>query len=165
MLIKNNFKLYSGKFLFFILILILIVWLGISVLRTTYNISKIFTEEKNWIFISDEEQRAKLFGDLYFLYKFVEASTPKNSNIIFISPGGKAYYLGRYYLYPRKVIYVKNPKEMNKLSLNKYNFILMYQTSDPALNEYNSLEWKLEGFNSIATYSLGKNSKGTLYKL
>lgn len=148
--------------------LLISVWLVASFIRTFYNVSKIFTEEIAWIILSDEQRREKLFGDLHNLFRFVEKQTPEGSNIIFLAPGGKAYFLGRYYLYPRKLKWVKSPKSVDSiLSLGGYNYILMYQAIDPDLDEYKSNLWKLRSYTPIATYSgeLKTMSKATIYKL
>lgn len=158
----------SRRIIFYSGFLLIILWLAMSFVRTFYNVSKIFTEERTWIMLSDEQKREKLFGDLHSLFRFAQKQTPASSNIIFLAPGGKTYFLGRYYLYPRKLKWVKNTEEVYRISSSKeYSYILMYQTRDRDLDEYGSISWKLEGYTPIATYS-GESrniSKATLYKL
>lgn len=156
------------KILIYFGISIIILWIAMSFIRTFYNISKIFTEEKEWMVLSDEQKREKLFGDLHNLFSFVEKQTPEDSSIIFLAPGGKTYFLGRYYLYPRKLKWVKSPNSVNSiLSLGSYSYILMYQTNDPNLDEYKSNLWEIKGHIPIATYSgkLKNISKAALYRL
>lgn len=147
---------------------LIILWFTLSFARTFYNISKIFTQERAWVILSEEQKREKLFGDLHNLFRFVEKQIPEGSNIVFLAPGGKAYFLGRYYLYPRKLKWVKTPENIHTiLNSKKYNYIFMYQTNDPDLDEYKSNSWEIKGYVPMATYSgeVRRMSKATLYKL
>lgn len=136
-----------------LLFVLIIVWLIISISRTIFNVSKIITEEKNWIKLTEEQKREKLFADLYPFYKFIEKKIPQNSTIAFLAPGGKAYYLGRYYLYPRRLIYLTNSKDLNnKLKKCSFNYLVIYQTSDPMLNENNSFVWNTSFKGEVASY-------------
>lgn len=110
-------------FLIYLSFFLLSVWLVMSFLRTAYNFTKVFTEEKQWLFLSDEEKRIKIFGDSFVLYKFTEINTSKQANIVIISKDKKAYYLGRYFLYPRKITYASGIKEINLVE--KPNYILV----------------------------------------
>lgn len=118
----NVFK----KLIFFLLI----IWIALSIFRTFYNLSKVFTEEKNWIFLSDEQKRERIFKDLHKIFRIVEEKTDKNSNIIFFSKDKKEYYLGRYYLYPRRLYYIDSINKIDNLqNKSKYNYIFIYKDS------------------------------------
>lgn len=156
------------KSLYYLCIFFISIWILISILRTIYNVSKIYVEEKNWIILTDEEKRSKFFGNVYNFIKFIELNTDKNTNIVFLSPGGKTYYLSRYYLYPRKITYVKNPKEAYAiLKKDKFDYFVVYKTNDKELNENDSLKWKIKNFKPIKIFSDVDNTDtiGYLFKL
>lgn len=154
------------KLFLFTLILLIGLWTLIASLRTLYNVTKLFTEEKQWFFLSDEQKKEKSFGDLHTFYRFAESHTPLNSRILFLSPGGKAYYLGRYYLYPRKIFAVVNPSDISqKLNKEKFDFLLVYQTKEKSLDENNSLSWNIPDLTLVATYSGLLGARGSIHKL
>lgn len=94
------------NFLKSIFLSVFIITIGFSLLRTLLNISKIYTEEKSWIFLSEERKKQKLYGDLYYFYRDIKNMTPKT--IYLLSKDGKAYYLGRYLLYPQRIYWTDN---------------------------------------------------------
>lgn len=141
------------------------MWVIIATGRTFYNFTKVLSEEKDWIFLTDTQKREKIFGDLNSFFTFVQKHTPLKSKIIFLSPGGKTYYLGRYYLYPREIAYAKDVNEALSLTkTNKYTYLLLYRTTDVTLNENYSENWQTVQFDEIYRYTT-KNTTGVLYKL
>ena len=151
----------------YLLLMLVFFWFAISLLRTGYNLSKVYTEERAWIFLSDEEKRNKIFGDLHIFFRFVQKNTKEGSRILFLSPGGKTYYVGLYYLYPTKITYVKNSMEARGLmEKNKFDYLLVYQTQELDLDENESFSWQIDELKASSTYmSLEKKSIGRLYKL
>lgn len=150
------------------LFIIIVLWIVISVGRTFYNFSKLFTEEREWYNLSDQQKKVKLFGDLDPFFRFVEKNTSPKDSILFLAPGGKAYFLSRYYLYPRRIFYIKDQKEI-ELTLKKqsYDFLLEYQTNDPNLDENNSYTWRVSQNTKFVSYMSHNvyNSAAALYKL
>lgn len=138
---KSRLKqLFTGLFL-----VLIVVWLFLAFTRTLYNFSKLYTEEASWVVLSDTDKRVRIFGDLYRVVSYVSAHTHPHANLLFLSPGGKTYYLSRYYLYPRNITYVRNPTEMRvALAKGTYNYLVVFQTSERGLNEYDSLSWKID---------------------
>lgn len=149
------------------LLILISVWFCLAFLRTFYNVSKTYTEEREWISLSDEEKRNKIFGDLHTFFRFVQKNTKEGSRILFLSPGGKTYYVGLYYLYPTRITYVKNIMEARGLmEKNKFDYLLVYQTQEKDLDENDSFSWEIDKPKSGSTYmGLGKKSTGRLYKL
>lgn len=110
---------------------LLILWFVLSLARTFYNFSKIATEEKDWLSFSDDQKRSKIFGDLYDFLRFVEVDTRKGSDIIFYMPDltidGRLYYLGNYYLYPRRIEITDSLTYLAKrLSNNSIDYVISY---------------------------------------
>ncbi len=133
-------RLLASLFLF-----LLSVWFIFSCARTVYNITKLYSEEASWVVLGDTDKRVRIFGDLYRVVSYISANTNQNSNLLFLSPGGKTYYLSRYYLYPRKITYVKNTSEMRRnLEAGMFDYLVVFQTSERGLNEYDSLSWKID---------------------
>lgn len=150
-----------------LLLILLLLWGVLAVTRTVYNISKVYTEELSWISLSDSEKRTRLFGDLYRVATFVNSRTPSNSQILLLAPGGKTFYLSRYYLYPRKVTYARSMEEMEKeMRKDSFNYLVMFQTSEGGLNEYDSLRWKISATpeSEFSTFD-NKDARLKIYKL
>lgn len=99
---KNILSLGAG-----ILIAILLVFFGIACIRTAYNLSKVITEEKEWIGLSDEGRRKKAYGELYVFSERIKKQTKTNATVLFITTDTRAHYLVKYFLYPRRITVVK----------------------------------------------------------
>lgn len=85
----------------------LFAWGVLSFGRTLYNVSKLFTEEKSWIFLSDDAKRERIFGDRYKVIQFIKENTSPSSSLQ-IEMNEKDvydefYFLNIYYLFPRRV--------------------------------------------------------------
>ena len=99
---KKNNKIIPLLFL-----CILLIWGALSLGRTLYNFSKLYTEEKNWVFLSDDAKRQRFFGDRYAVIQFIKQSTAPSSELL-IEMSEKDvydefYFLNIYYLFPRRV--------------------------------------------------------------
>lgn len=114
-----------------ILLITIFLWILISILHTGYNLSKIISEEQKWIFINDEKKREILFGDMHNFLRFVEKNTEINSELALYSYDGKAFYLSVYYLYPRKINYIRSLKvyKDNILKGKEYDYIVTYYSN------------------------------------
>lgn len=132
---------------------ILIIWIILSIARTGNNFGKIIFEEQKIIFLSDEEKRIKQFGDLHLFYAFVKKNTEEYSRILFLNPGGKVFFLGRYYLYPRRITDIREPKNISENEVHKYNYVVVYQTDDPQLDETTSILWNIHLDYQYVNYS------------
>jgi len=110
-----------------ILLLILFLWAFIAFGRTIFNASKLITEERKWVFLTDEEKREKQFGEKHLFFRFVQKNTDSNSNILFFTNDGMAYYLARYYLYPTTVIWGERQFVEWKNDINRnYDYVMYY---------------------------------------
>ena len=86
-----------------IFVLLFIFWIVISVFNVFYNSFKFISEAKHLLPLSAEQKRYEVYGNFYKFIEFIGQNTPQNSSILINSKDDKAYYLGRYYLYPRFV--------------------------------------------------------------
>ncbi len=159
---KNVVRI-SKKLLFITICL----WITIATLRTFYNISKLYTEERKWLALSDDQQRVALFGDIYRAIKIIQEKTPGSAQILSLSPGGKTFFLSRYYLYPRKITYIKSTSEVAMaIKKNTFDYLVVFQTSEKDLDENNSLSWRLN-YHPLVIFSNFKDRSAvlTIYKL
>lgn len=108
---------------------LLILWICIASVRLVFNISKMFTEEWQWLSFSDQQKREKLYGDIEKIYQEIDEKTIEGSNLYLFSEDGKSYFILRYLLYPTKVFWIKNIKDIHKISSNDY--VLFYHQSKP----------------------------------
>lgn len=151
--LRNRKKIYQA-----IICIVVSFWLVLSVVRVGYGYLKIYTQEKDIIFLSDEQKKQIQFGDLHNFYTFVNTHTESNSKIAFLSPGRKAYFLSRYYVHPRKIYYAQDTQSLEYImKAKKIDYIVVYQTPDKELNENDSMQWQIQYKNPKTVYKKNKN--------
>lgn len=145
-----------------ILSFIILLWIGIALVRTLYNFSKIITEEKNWIYLTTEQKKEKQFGDRHLFFRFVKANIPSGSNILFDTNDGMAYYLARYYLYPTTVIWEQRQFSEWGNGINRnYNYVINY----PITSEIkNNIVVNKSYYKRYRIYIVGNDVRGIIYK-
>ncbi len=75
---------------------LIILWFTVSLVRLGYNYLKIYTQERDWIFLTDYQKKARMFGQ-----DFINISQPDFcANYPQVQPGSRLYYFNFYYLYP-----------------------------------------------------------------
>lgn len=162
---KGTMKLKKSIIRLFLILIM--IWLVASFIRTIYNISKIFTEELEWLSLSDEEKRIKLFGDLHYFFRFVEKNTDNNSKILLYSFDGDAFYLSVYYLYPRKITYIRflDKNLDNILKENDFSYLVFYykNADDTLANLSKSIAHKCFFNNTNVVYK-GTRTMGIICK-
>ncbi len=139
-----------GKKIFIILIAL---WTLTSIAAIFLNAFKLRSEVKEWVFISDQEKRYKIFGDLYHFFIFINENTD-NEKILIVSNDVRTFYLGAYYLYPKKVEVISE-KEIDKfMHFENYKYVALF-----------NIERKIKGFRiqKIEKSKRG-NSFWTIYK-
>jgi hypothetical protein len=140
-----------------ILFITLFIWIILAFSNTLYNAVKSYTEVKEWAYLSDTEKRQKIFGDLYDFFIFVRDETDSRATIAIYSKDVRTFFLGRYYLYPRKIIIVDSKQKLEKISKEKKNrYIAVFNNNDISSNGYE----KVAAFSSKRT-----TTDGYLYKL
>lgn len=149
---------------YYLLLILLLLWIGISLVRTFYNLSKLGIEERKWYFLTDEEKREMQFGDRHRFFRFVQVYTKKGSNILFYTHDGMAYYWGRYYLYPTTVIWGENQYVHWGDDINRnYEYVMIYP-----LNRGKQLKdvffFENVAYKKLVEYKIGNSVKGVIYK-
>lgn len=162
-MLKGKQKKILYKFLLLALAFLFIVWVGIATLRTIYNTSKIFTEEFKWLSLSDEQKRAKQFGDIHYFLRFVQKHTSPGSNILFFTDDGKTYFLSRYYLYPTKRMgkldnYLWDAKNIS------YDYYMVYPANHKELLKEVTKRNDVNTFKKTALYHGINGEIGIIYK-
>jgi hypothetical protein len=151
-----------NNFLTKLLLLLILLWIGIAFVRTIYNVSKLATEERQLLFLSDEQKRALDFGDKHYFLRFVQSHTKTGSSILFFTDDVEAHYLGRYYLYPTKVIqkqdyFIWRPKA------SYYDYIMIYPANSKLTKEAFA-ESNIKKYKKFATYKGINGELGLIYK-
>lgn len=104
-------------------LLILTLWTIISIGRIAVNISKIFIEERQWLFLNDDQKRNRIFGDVYTYIHFINDHTKQGSILSFFDDV-RTHYYGRYMLYPKKFVsYTSFQLFTDDLSHNQYSYV------------------------------------------
>ena len=75
------------KVLIFFMILL---WVVLSLGRVSYNIYRVFTKEKEWFYLSNEEKKIKTFGDLHIFLTLISQKTKSDSKITIILADAKS---------------------------------------------------------------------------
>lgn len=133
----------------------IVLWILLAFLSLVYNLGKTYFEIKEWGYLSDTEKRHKIFGDAYDFSLFLNNNTEKNAYIFLYSNDAMSYYLGRYIIYPKKIVKITTENEVLNLIKNKeHKYIATY-----------NIEIPFEGYIKVASFS-SKTSKnfGFLYK-
>jgi restriction endonuclease S subunit len=122
------------------ILIILFFWFGISILRTISNFSKLYTEELKWLGKNPVQKNKELFGNDYFLFDYVKSRAVGNSDIVIFSKDAKPYLYGRYILYPRRIILVRNVEELeNSLKNEKNSLFILYKLNAREQEESKSM--------------------------
>lgn len=87
--------------------------------RVVYYFSKAILFDKNLLFISDEDKRINYYGDEYVFFQKVKKLDV--SSFYIVTRNGKAYFLGRYFLYPKR-IYLVNDVD----SFKRGQYLILY---------------------------------------
>jgi len=128
---KNKTNTFYIRFF----LIVLFLWIFISLGRTFYNVSKVVTEERAYIGLSDTEKRVKIFGEKYEMILFIQEKTKPSDNIVFFVSDTdlfwNMYFLNIYYLYPRKITNLSDWNEFTnilKMSNHKYCVVISKKT-------------------------------------
>ncbi len=121
-----------------------------------FNMYKTISEIQEWVGLSDDQKRHKIFGDMHDFFTFIKRYTEKGDNILIFSQDGKTYFLSLYYLYPRIIASTKDEKEFQRLIyIKRYTYVASYD-----------LPISSESYEMIASFSSQIHPHyGVLYKL
>ena len=156
--------MFTKKFISVFFTFILLLWFGVSISRTFYNFTKLF-EDVKMLTLTEDQKKVVTFGSIYSFCKFTAENTPSNSNILLLSTGGKPFYFCRYELYPRKIFFARNQNEVkDKISNIKIDYLLIYQSPDPLLNDNKSPTWDLNNFKLTTIYKDKSGARGGISK-
>jgi hypothetical protein len=137
----------------FFLILILL-WVALSFFDVSYNLVKSVSEAKFWLPLSESQKRHEIFGNIYDFINFVKNNSQEKSRILIFAKNDFAYFLGRYYLYPREIAVVS---DLDKFKLaektKKYNYIAVFNKVIA-----------LDSYDLIASYSARDFVNWSIYK-
>lgn len=147
------------KAIFFVrlfLFIILVAWIGISVVRISFDYERIYKDDIPWIRLRDTQKREKIFADVYLYTVFIADNTNKNASIISFYPDDRAHYLGKYYLYPRTYSNFTNTTEfVSHMKKTSYAYIAVAVKNDIPADLQNVITEK--------QYILIKTQKGKIY--
>lgn len=124
-----------------VLAIILLFWLLFSVSSLVLNITELFSEEKIYFSATEDEKRKLLYGDSHLIYTFLLNQVKEIDNILLFSSSGKTFFLGRYYLYPKKIYWAAEKRNMTTDKIKRYAYVLVYYSKDENINiELNNIE-------------------------
>lgn len=122
---------------------LIFIWIVLAAFSIVYNIGKSVSEVREWGSLSDRQKRQKLFGDLYDFFIITNENTPKDATMLFYSKERFEYYIGRYYVYPRKIIIIDNRNTfITRASEKKFPFLLLYNN-----------DIQIDGYEKVASFS------------
>src|SRR6266550_146057 len=97
-----------------ILLFLVILWVIIAFFNVTYNTIKSVSEAKQWMFLTNQQKQTKIFGDITNVFITINNDTNKNARVLLFTKDNMLFYLSRYYLYPKKVIWISEEKDFKK---------------------------------------------------
>lgn len=116
-----------------IFIFFIYCWIVFAFLNVFYNSNKLFSEIREWGFLSDAEKRHKLFGDYHDFFTLIKDHTKGEDTIFVFANGGEeyhTYFLSIYYLYPRKIVTTIDKEKFSEIiKAKKYSYIAAYNYS------------------------------------
>lgn len=146
-----------------ILLFLLAFWFLISTTRTFYNLSKLYTEERNWYGLTNEQKRGKFFGDTHYFLRFLDSHTINKSRILLFTNDLRTHYLGRYYLYPAKEIIGEHDKFLWYPEKDIYEYIAIYPVNSALITQAKNSS-NIAKFKKVSTYKGKEGQIGILYK-
>ena len=145
--------------------IVIILWVGISFFRMANNLGNL-VKDFRLLSLSDGMRKEIVYGTIYDFRNFVEQKTPARSEIIFLSSGAKPFYFCRYQLYPRKLYFARTIKEVEDMKRQgRYDYLLIYKSSNPLENENQSSKWNLNNFSSKDVYRSDTGDEGRVIPL
>lgn len=147
-----------------ILLLLLIgLWTLLAITRSLLNISKLYTEERHWISLNDEQMREKQFGEKYNFLTFVKSVIPPHSNILLFTTDGMTYYLARYFLYPTTVIWGERQyTEWGNDIVRNYSYAIFYPLTSQNISNVKTIN--NTNFHNIKEFRTNGKLNGLIYK-
>lgn len=100
-------KFYSISPFKWILVIVIILWCILSFFRLVYNGTKLFTEEKAWIGLTEEQRKMKAYGTIEQIYQTLNTKLKNTDCALLDTNSTTSYFLLRYLLYPKRVYSLK----------------------------------------------------------
>lgn len=142
---------------------IIIVWVLFSIARTLNNFRRFIREDASLLLQSDVDNRHKVYGEIINFCNSVALNTYEKASILFLASGGKPFYFCRYQLYPRQLQFARNTQDVKQLlSQKKFDYLLIYKSTNILENENNSEKWDIKGFNFKIIYHTEKSLGGLI---
>ena len=137
--------------LFFLLVCI---WIGLSLLAVSVNAMRFVTDYREWGVLTDTQKRQKLFGERYTFSILMNEKTNKNAHILFYTDDEMAFYISRYYLYPKTIIFEHDKKKaIEAIKEKKFPYLAFFNRS-----------LSTPGYEVVGSLPNGSNHKAYIYK-
>lgn len=112
-----------------LILLLFLIWILFSLLRTFLNVTKVYSEERFWVNYSEVEKKIRLFGDIHIFLTLLKSKTALNDYITLYTDDKKAHYYAKYVLYPRKVKVIEIEKDKIELPIDNRIFSTYFAKS------------------------------------
>lgn len=115
-----------------LLLVLLGFWFLFSVMRVGYNAGKFLLEDWQVLLKTDQYKKEVTYGDYGTLAAVISKESPKDQQIYLYTSDGKAFFLTRYFVYPKKVIWLKNAYQLQEVikTGNKKGSIVVYPSTE-----------------------------------
>lgn len=143
---------------FSICIVLLSLWFVIAVLRVSVDFSYL-PKDIPMIFLTNQQKRNILYGEINHIFSTVNNSTPKNARILLITQESESFFLGQYLLYPKRLYWSNESR--NSESLKNYTSVLVYK---PNSFPKNYIQTILRGhrIKSVKIITFGKDKEDAI---
>ena len=138
----------------------IILWMLLSVGRLGNNYRRIFTSERKWLSMTDDQKRIELLGDEHVFLTEIRKSTKPNSSVLLVIPSETffpgIFYKSLYYLYPRNIA-IETQVEIGSLTDKSYDYVVVFNNLEEnkkiKIAQYSYLEDLLFRDKRMSTYS------------
>lgn len=110
-----------------ILIILIILWTVFSLGRLGYNYLRLIPEMHEWLLLNENNKKEKAYGNFYQKLLIINQHTTTTDKIAIIAPGSREFFLGRYFLYPKKILWANElNRKLDTKILDNASIIVLY---------------------------------------
>jgi len=113
--------------------LVFCMWLLLSLGRLIVYAYKTIEDTRIWLPLTAEEKKQKLYGNKNTIVEKIEGKIPKEKNTLLLTDDGWDFFLLRYLLYPRRVIWIQDQTFSGEIASYDYVVTVTSDNDDPII--------------------------------
>lgn len=109
------------------------MWLLLSLGRLIVYAYKTAEDIRIWLPLTSEEKKQELYGNKNTIVEKIEGKIPKEKNILLLTDDGWDFFLLRYLLYPRRVVWIQDQTFSGEIASYDYVVKVTSDNDDPII--------------------------------